>query len=410
MRFSLFVALRYLFSKKSTNAINIISGISMAGMTIAGIVLVVLLSVFNGFENTILSLYNNFYTDLQISPQTGKTFIYDEELLQKIETTEGIKSYSFSLSENVYFEYEDHDYIGSLKGVDSNYLNITALDSFIVDGEFILKDTSRNFVVIGAGIAVALGTTNMKNIYPIKIHVPKRTKMSSTLPSNLFNVGFAYPAGVFNLQQEINTKYVFTNLGFIQNLLSYPRDEIGAIEIKLKKGYKLNEVQKELGKKIPEELKLLNRFQQQAALYRVMKTEKWTVFAILSFIMFVISFNILGALSMLVIEKQKDISVLKVLGADNGLIQRIFFTQGLSMSLIGGVIGISIGLLIALAQIKFGFIKIPGSENFIIDAYPVKIKFMDILYVLIAISGISALASIIPSRRASRFEATFREN
>ncbi|NNC94485.1 MAG: ABC transporter permease [Chitinophagales bacterium] len=408
MNFPLLVASRYLFSKKSTNAINVISVIAMSGMAIGTMVLVLLLSVFNGFENTILKLYNSFYPDLIILPAEGKTFSVDHEMVDILKESESIAAYTEVLNENVYLEYDDNDYIGTLKGVDMNYRRVTGIDSFVVDGDYMLADTGRSYAYVGSGIAIALNLSVERNILPVKVHVPRRGKSTSALPQNAFRIGYLYPSGVFNLQQEINNKYVITDIDFVRSILEMS-DEVSSIEIKLKDGKGIQSVKNDLQEKVGPGYMVKTKFQQQASLYSVMKTEKWTVFALLTFIMFVISFNILGALSMLVLEKKKDVSILKSLGASDKMIHSIFFLQGTIMSLIGGIGGIVIGLFICVMQIKFGIIRIPGSENFIIDAYPVKIEWQDIVLVLIAVLLISAIASWLPSRRATKAQATFRE-
>ncbi len=396
MNLPLFIARRYLFAKKSNNAINIISGISVAGVMIGTMALVIVLSVFNGFDNLVKSLFNSFDPDLRISLVEGKTFIPTEHQLQKLLSTPGIAAFTKVVEENALIRYGEKQLPATIKGVDSNYLKVSGLDSMLVEGEFVLNDKGIDFAVIGQGIsyylAVGLGFVN-----PLIIYMPVKTEGYTIDPAKALNTYNIHARGIFSIEQDYDLKYIIVPYRFAAKLLN---DSLSytAIEVKLKNGVDINTVQLDVQKIFGSNFSVKNRFQQKEIFYKIMKYEKWAIFFILSFILMVASFNIIGSLSMLIIEKKKDIITFQSMGADNSVIRNIFLNEGLMISLFGAIVGTLLGVLVCWLQLRFGFIKLSGSGSFIIDAYPVMMKFSDIFYVFITVLAIGFFAAWYPVR------------
>ena len=405
--FPLRIAMRYLFSKKSTNAINIISHISMTGMGVGAFALIVVLSVFNGFEGLIKDLYNSFYPELIITPAQGKIFDNNDFIEQKLKADKSIASYTKTLEENAYFEYEGKATIATIKGVDENYINTTDVADFVRQGDFYLRDSTKDYAVIGANINQALNTSIENNFAMMSIRVPKLTNATVFMPDDAFNTAYVVPAGIFSIQQEFDSKYVIVSLPLAQQLIGI-ENAVSAFEVKLKAGvdaYNQKEIfQSALGK----DYKVKTREELNEVLYRVVKMERWAVFAILSFILVIISFNIVGSLTMLAIEKTKDISILKTMGASQNDISKIFLLEGIFTALLGAGIGLFLGLLLCYLQINYGFVKLAeGGASFVIDAYPVKVITSDIVLTFFTVAGISLLASLVPAIKAAKQKLSF---
>lgn len=407
MIFYLKVALRYLFSKRSTNAINIISGISLTGMTVGAWCLVVFLSVFNGFEGLVKSLYNAFYPELSVYSESGKTFPVDSILLNKIRNVEGIAGYSVCLEENAYLKYGDKEYIGTIKGVDSNYSSVSDVDSFMLFGSFLLKDDNYSYAVIGAAIDQALNVDVDHPLLSLEVMVPKKGRKSYINPEDAFRKDFLIPSGVFAIQQEFDSKYVFVPLKFAQELLQ-EEGRASVLEIKLKPGVSMEKTQEVYSSLLGNSLIVKNRIQQNEVLYRVMKIERFAVYAILTFILLIISFNIIGSLSMLVMEKERDIAILRALGAGASGIKYVYLGVGVFTSGIGALIGLFLGFITCLLQQQFGIIKLQGSGSFVIDSYPVEMHVSDFLLTFITVILISLLASWYPASKAASRAGSLR--
>ena len=396
------IALRYLFSKKSTNAINIIAGVSMVGMGVGAFALIVVLSTFNGFESLATSLYNAFYPDLTITAVKGKTFTDDIQLRSKLEHSPSVAALSRTIEENAYIKYIDKDYICTVKGVDDKYNEVADVKSHIKKGKFTLSDSVNQYAVVGANIYAALNVDVERSLFPLQITVPRKGKGTALLPEDAFTFRDVVPGGVFSIQQEFDSKYVFVSLDFASELLGAEHD-VSTYEIKLKQGIGLEDAKSEIQKIVGSSFAVKTRYEQRETIYRVMRLERWAVYAILSFIMLIISFNIIGSLSMLVIEKGDDISILMAMGADRSMIQRIFLLEGVLSASIGAIVGIILATILCLLQIKYEFLKLSGGDNtsFVIQGYPIKLKPEDFILTFFTVVIIALFASYFPARKAS---------
>jgi lipoprotein-releasing system permease protein len=396
MNFPFYIAKRYLFSKKSHNIINIISGISVAGVTVGTMALIVVLSVFNGFEELVKSLFNTFNPDLIITVKEGKTFTPSDLPYEKIKNLPGIASFSDVVEENALLKYKTEQYIVTLKGVSEGYLLDNPLDTMLIDGNFILESNAYNFTVMGYLVAYKLGIKINDFTNPVQVYVPKRTKKRLTSIEQSFNSGTLIPSAVFSVQQEIDAKYVIAPIRFARKMLDYT-NEVTSIEIRLNPQVDPDFVQHEIQEIIGDAFTVKNRFQQQELLYKIMRSEKWAIFIILSFILIIAVFNVVGSLSMLILDKRKDIAVLFSMGANEKLIKRIFLVEGLLISFSGAILGLFLGYLLCLLQIEFGLIKLgPEANSFIIPYYPVKLYFTDFLAVFSVVFFIGLVAAWFP--------------
>lgn len=401
MKLSLYIARRYLFAKKSRNAINIISSISVAGVTVGTMALVIILSVFNGLEDMVKSIFGTFDPDLEITIKEGKVFIPGESVIDQIASMEGVADYSLILEENALLKYGDKQYIATVKGVEDSYSRITGLDSVIWDGDFILKDEKgRDFAVVGQGVANNLGI-GISFLTPLQIFVPKRTGSGSSINvSNAFIRRYIFPSGIFNIEQEFDSRYIFVPINLMRDLLEYS-DEVSAIELKLDTYSDVDKVQPKIEALFGESFVVKNKYQQQEIFYKVMKSERLAIFVILSFIILIASFNIIGSLTMLIIEKEKDISILRSLGANRPLIRKIFIFEGWLISVIGTFSGIALGVLICWLQQQFGLVRLQG-DTLIIDAYPVVLKMTDLVLTAATVLTIGFWAAWYPVRYLSK--------
>ncbi len=399
MNLSLFISKRYLFAKKSTNLINIISALSVLGVTVMTMALIVILSVFNGFDSLIKSFFNAFDPDLKITLAEGKVFPSNDSIIKQIKTFDGIFSFTEVLEENAMLEYDNKQDIARLKGVSDNYTETSGIDSMIINGVFTLKDEHGEYAVLGHLLANRL-SLNLNLIKPIKIVAPKRNSQPSLTNLDVFNTKSIFPIGIFSvLQDDYNTETIIVPIDFARNLLEYT-DEVSSIEIKLKTGVDALMFQKKLEDKLKKTFVVKNRFQQHEFLYKVMQTEKWAIFLILSFILIIASFNLTGSLTMLIIDKKKDIITLQNMGATNKLIRNIFLIEGWLISIIGAFAGLILGAIIAMIQLKFGIIRFP--ESFIVTNYPVEMQIMDFIYVFSTVVMIGFIASWYPVRYITR--------
>lgn len=403
------IALRYLFSKKSTNAINIISWVSMLGMAVGALALIVVLSVFNGFEGLVLSLYNSFYPDIEITAVHGKTFEQNPEWYSKIVHLHEVQAISQTLEENVYLEYGQQAALGTVKGVDEHYNEVTTVKNYVRQGRFLLHDSAMNYAVIGANLAIPMNVNIERGMEPLRLTVPRKGVKSAFIPEEAFITMQAMPSGIFSIQQEFDAKYVFVSLAFAKELLGDDH-RISAYEIKLKPGTDPQKAQRQIAALTGPDFQVKTRIEQKAEMYRVMLIERWVTTAILGFIILIISFNIIGSLTMLVLEKSRDISILKAMGADSRLISRIYLLNGLLASLFGAATGLILGYLICLLQMKFHFLKLSGGggSSFVIDYYPVSFKWADPLVAVSIILCVSLLAAYFPSRKAGQSEMNFK--
>jgi len=398
LNLSLYIARRYLVSKKSHNLINTISLISVIGQAVGTAALIIVLSVFNGFESVIKTLYNTFDPDLVITPQKGKTIDYAQFPVSDMLGMEGVKGIAGVVEEDALFKYRDKQYIARIKGVPEDYSKISLVDSMTREGSFTLQEGAANFAVVGAGVAWFLDINLNDYRSLLSVYLPKRGNASSFRFESAFNTEVIHPAGVFSVQQEFDEKYVFVPLRFARSLLNYT-DQVTSVEIFLKKGAAVNNIQTAVQHKLGNDFIVKNRFQQNEALYKVLKSEKLIIFLILLFILILASFNMIGSLSILIVEKLKDIAILKSLGADKPLIRKIFTAEGVMISLAGCLSGLIIGLVVLLIQQRFGLVSLGAEQgDFIINAYPVKLLFSDFIYVFLTVISIGFLATWYPVR------------
>ena len=398
MNFPFFIAKRYLFSSKTKRAINIISFVSTIGVIIGTSALILLLSVFNGFEDLLLSMYNSFDPHIKITSSKGKTF-NSANIISKLEKNENILYFTDVLEEKVLMKNGGHEFIASIKGVGEDFNKMTNLDSIITEGENFNNYGNKNVAVLGQGVAyhLSMGVGNMFN--RLKIFVPNRESKTLFNPTSAFSSASVLPLGIFSLGAEYDSKYIITPIDFLQDLLQ--KDEVSAVEINLKDESRMLEIQKHLQSNLGENYKVSNRLQQHAVLHKILNSEKLGVFIILTFMLIIATFNIIGSLSMLMIEKKKDIKTFWNLGATQKSIQKIFFIEGMLTIIIGSFLGILLGLVLATIQMKYGIIGM-GEGNFIIHAYPVAIHYLDLLWVEITVLLIGLLASWYPAEVLSK--------
>jgi lipoprotein-releasing system permease protein len=404
LNFPFYIARRYLVSKKSHNIINIISGISVAGVMICTTALIIVLSVFSGFERLVISLFNSFNPDMVITVKEGKTFdssLFPEERIKKIP---GVIYMSEVIEENALVKYKDKQYIATLKGVGPDYAKMCGLDTMMSEGKFVLQDSTRDFAVLGYGVAYFLGANLDDYANPITIYVPSRSTSFSGGFENAFNSEVIFPSGFFSVQQDFDVKYVILPLRFVKKLLEYDK-QITELEIGITKGADADKVQQQIIQLAGDKFNVKNRYQQQALLYEIMRSEKWAIFLILTFILIIATFNVIGSLSMLILDKKRDIGILQCLGANQMKIKRIFLTEGLLVSLIGAVGGVLLGAMICFLQQKFGFVKL-GSANstFVVSSYPVHMQITDFIFVFLTVIGIGGIATFYPVFNIKKIE------
>jgi len=398
--FPFFVARRYLFAKKTQNTINLISAISVVGVAIGTMALIVVLSVFNGFDSLVHSLFNSFNPDLKITIKEGKRFSSELPSVIKLKQIKGVSYLTEVVEENALLKYGNKQYIATVKGVSNDFIFMSGIDSMIIDGDFILNQGNNEYAIVGQGIAIKLAI-GLTFVNPIIIYVPKRTASVSMNPERAFNRKYIFPSGIFAIQQDFDSKYLIVPIEFARELLNFT-SEVSALEIKLDPSSDPLEVQKEVKRIMGDEFLVKNRYEQEELLYRIMKTEKWAIFFILTFILLVASFNIIGSLTMLIIEKKKDISIFRSMGADLNHIRKIFLYEGWMISILGALAGLVLGVLICWLQQTFGLIRLQGSGSFVIDSYPVKMVFSDFMMVFITVLTIGFFAAWYPVRYITR--------
>ncbi|MCS6918097.1 MAG: FtsX-like permease family protein [Chitinophagales bacterium] len=391
-------ARRYLFARKSSNVINILSWISVSGIAIGSLGLILVLSVFNGFRSLVISLYNSFSPEFVIVAAEGKSFVADSALMAELSAIPGIKAVSRVIEENALLIAGDHQAIAIIKGVDDAYVSVTGVDQAIAEGFFSVQDSISPQVVLGMGVAQSLNIHLQDPFALISIYIPKKNVTRWINPIDAFHRETVRPAGIFSIQAEVDNKYAFVSLDLARRLTGYSQ-QVTALEIAVNPRSDIAFVSAALSNAIGPHLKVKNRYQQNETLYRVMNTEKWAVYAILTLILLVASFNMVGSLSMLAIEKKRDISMLKAIGAGSHLIRNIFIYEGLLIALTGLLLGTALSLLLILLQQRFALLKMAGT--FVIDAYPVEVHGSDLLLVLATVMAIALLAAWYPARQAA---------
>lgn len=399
-------ASRYFWARKSTHAINIIAWVSVGAIAVGTGALIIILSVFNGFEGIVKSLYATFYPSVIVQPASGKTMQLTTAQLGKIRETPGVAYISQTIEDKAVLRNDKNQTIVTIKGVDDQYTKVTGVQDHIVRGKFDISNQSGYSAVLGIGIESALEVDVESSLVPLTVYVPKRPgSMSSSafdigLPEQALNSDILFPVGTFAIQQDFDSKYVITNIAFMRRILDLAPGEMTSLEIASKDGYDDTRLKREIGKILGSSYKVLTRYEQNQTLYGVMQTEKWAVYIFLSFILVIAAFNMIGSLSMLVIEKRKDITILKAMGARNSRILKIFLSEGMIIVGLGSLIGFGLATLFCVVQQHFGLIKL-GGNSFLIDAYPVNMKWQDFSLVGITVIIIGFIASWYPARRAS---------
>jgi len=398
LKTAFYIARRYLISKKSVNVINIISGISIAGVTVGTFALIVILSVFNGLDASIKSLFSSFDPDIKITAAKGKSFGLNEFNFEAIQKLNGIVSVTPVVEEDALLRYGDRQYFATIKGVPTNYSETSGLDTTcITSGRFLLESGQVPFAVVGQGVAyylsVGLNFTDPVHIYTLKKGTSGRPSLT-----NAFNHSTIYASGVFQNQQEIDSKYVLVPFGYAQELFQM-ENRVSAVEVGIKPGVTEDEVKTEIVAILGEKFVVKTQFEQHELFYKVMQSEKWAIFIIPGFILIISSFNFLGSLLILIFHQKADIAILESMGANQKLVRTIFLFEGWMISLAGAVFGLILGILICWIQIKFGLLKIPGDDgSFIFSSYPVEIRMGDLAAIFLLVTGIGFLAAWYPIR------------
>ena len=404
MRLPLFIANRYLLAKKSHNLINIITWISILGISVGSFALIVVLSAFNGLEKVISSMNNRLTPDLQISAVKGKTIDLTAFPLDQLKGIQGVDYVIPTITEDALFRANDKQHIGQVKGVGLEYQKIDRLNEVVFGGgDLVLSDEDEHYFAIpGAGVAWYLGINAYNPYAMVRIYVPKRGNASQMSLENSFNSDVVTVRSVFSTEQELDEKLVLVPFDMLSELLEY-EDKATNVEVFTTQNAEINKVKKSVSAIIGANYSVKNQQEQQETLYKIMRSEKWAVYVILTFILILATFNVVGSLSMLMIDKRKDTEILKAMGADNSLIQRIFLNEGLLISVAGGIIGLLLGIVLVLLQQQFGFIKFgTGGGNYVVDAYPVLLKIKDVLLIFATILVVGCTSALLTVRHAMR--------
>jgi len=393
-------AWRYFKAKKSTNAINIIAWVSVSAIIVGTASLIIVLSVFNGLEDLVKSLYSSFYPEIRVAARTGKFIELNSEQLKTLATFPGITHYSLVLEDKALLQNGTMQPV-VIKGVDSNYRYVTGVAQKLGRGKFDLGTEEHPGVVLGVGVENALGLESDRSILPLTVYIFKKgASKEQTDPLESLSTGTMAATGAFVIQSDFDNKYAITNLAFMRTMLNIPAQQYSAIEIAVSDPQKSDLIKQSLQKYFGDQYAIQTRYEQNRSLYSVMTMEKWVIYGVLTLILVVAAFNMVGALTMLVLEKQKDIQVLKAMGAHNGYIQGIFLSEGILLALIGGIGGVLLAIFICWLQVKYKLVPMAG-DSFVIDHYPVKLMPGDFILVFCTILVVALLASWFPSRKAA---------
>ena len=400
-------AWRYFKARKSTNAINIIAWISIVAIVFGTAALVLVLSVFNGFEGLVKSLYSSFYTDLRVSPSSGKVMRISQSQLDQMKGVAGIRNYALVLEEKALLQNGDYQTIIYLKGVDENYRYTSGVESHLVSGKYDLGTGEEPKIILGGGVENALGVYADQTIFPLNVYLPRKNNSLAIDLTEDISSDSIRPSASFIIQQDFDNKYGIINITFLRRALKLDPDQYSGVEIVVKPGTDVETVRKKLRTIFGEAYLVQNKYEQNRSLYSIMNVERWVIYAILSLILVVAAFNMVGALTMLVLEKKKDIGVLHALGASPGFIRNVFLSEGFLLALLGGGTGMLLAGLIGWLQMQFHLIPLQGG-SFLIDYYPVKLRVMDFLLVGGTVFLIALIASWLPAAKAAREQFNLR--
>ena len=407
MTFPFYIARRYLFSKKSHNAINVISGVSVCGVALATLALVCTLSVFNGFQDLVTTMFTAFDPEIKITAANGKVFDAQDERIQLLKELPEIEVFSESLEDNAMVQYKGRQTMVVIKGIEDNFNQLTAIDSILYGrGDWILHDEVVDYAIPGIELVSVLGT-GIRFLDPLEVYAPKRgVKINVANPSTSFESSYLHSSGlVFAVnQQKYDASYILTSLSFARDLFQY-KTEVRSIELRLVANADLKKVKNEIRRILGNDFLVLDRYEQQADTYRIMEVEKLISYVFLSFILLIACFNVIGSLSMLIIDKRNDVVTLRNLGADDQLISRVFLFEGYMVTFLGALIGVGLGLLLCFIQQEFGLISLGSGSSagaFVVDAYPVSVYATDVILVLITVLVTGFLSVFFPVRYLTR--------
>ena len=406
MNFPLYIARRYLFSKKKHNAVNVISAISACGVAFATLALVCTLSVFNGFQEMVAGFFTDFDPELKIIARRGKVFNPQDSAMQEVRRLPGIAVWTEVVEDNAMVKYKDHQVMAVVKGVDDNFEQLTRIDSLLYGtGDFVLHDSIVQYAIPGVELMSQLGC-GIQFIDPLEVYAPKRgTRINMANPAASFNRGYLYSPGVVFVvnQQKYDANYLLASIGFARQLFGYTHGEASAIELKLDEKADLAALQRQISDMLGDGFTVQNRYEQQADVFRIMEIEKLVSYLFLTFILAIACFNVVGSLSMLILDKRDDVATLRNLGADDRTITRIFLFEGRMIAVCGALAGIVLGVLLCYAQQQFGLISLGGGNgSFVTDAYPVSVHAGDVLLIFVTVVAVSFLAVWYPVRYFSR--------
>lgn len=404
MNFPFYIARRYLFSKKSHNAINVISGISVCGVALATLALVCTLSVFNGFQDLVSNLFTAFDPELKIIPSAGKVFDGQDKSIAAVRKMPEVALVCESLEDNALVQYQGRQAMAVIKGVEDNFTELTPIDTILFGkGDLSLHDEVVDYAIPGVQLLANLGT-GIRFLDPLEVYAPKRgAKVNMANPATSFTGGNLFSSGlVFAVNQEkYDGSYIITSLQFARKLFQYTT-EVSAVNLKLKPGTDVDAFKRKLEAQLGERFRVLDRYEQQADTFRIMKIEKFISYLFLTFILMIACFNVIGSLSMLIIDKRDDVTTLRNLGANDRQIVRIFLFEGRLISFIGAVAGIVLGVLLCWLQQTFGLISLGASGSFIVDAYPVSVHWEDVVLIFFTVLAVGFLSVWYPVRYLSR--------
>lgn len=407
MNFPFYIARRYLFSKKSHHAINVISGVSVCGVALATLAMVCTLSVFNGFQDLVSTMFTAFDPEIKITAANGKVFDSQDERIQLLRDLPEIEVFSESLEDNAMVQYKGRQAMVVIKGIEENFNQLTAIDSILYGrGEWILRDEVVDYAVPGIELVSVLGT-GIRFLDPLEVYAPKRgAKINVANPSTSFESSYLHSSGlVFAVnQQKYDASYILTSLSFARDLFQYDT-EVSSIEFRIAADADVKEVKKDIKRLLGNDFLVQDRYEQQADTYRIMEVEKLISYVFLSFILLIACFNVIGSLSMLIIDKRNDVVTLRNLGADDQLVSRVFLFEGYMITFFGALIGVGLGLILCFIQQEFGIIPLGSGDSagaFVVDAYPVSVYAIDVILVLITVLVTGFLSVFFPVRYLTR--------
>ena len=407
MNFPFYIAKRYLFTKKSHHAINVISGVSVCGVALATLAMVCTLSVFNGFQDLVATMFTAFDPEIKITAANGKVFDSQDERIQLLRDLPEIEVFSESLEDNAMVQYKGRQAMVVIKGIEDNFNQLTAIDSILYGrGEWILRDEVVDYAVPGIELVSVLGT-GIRFLDPLEVYAPKRgAKINVANPSTSFESSYLHSSGlVFAVnQQKYDASYILTSLSFARDLFQYDT-EVSSIELRIAADADVKEVKKDIKQMLGNDFLVQDRYEQQADTYRIMEVEKLISYVFLSFILLIACFNVIGSLSMLIIDKRNDVVTLRNLGADDQLVSRVFLFEGYMITFFGALIGVGLGLILCFIQQEFGIIPLGSGDSagaFVVDAYPVSVYAIDVILVLITVLVTGFLSVFFPVRYLTR--------